>query len=308
MVTHYYSNTRSEKLDTVSAAKSGSWIHIVEPSTAELEELSDEFKLDKDLLSDALDPYESPRIERDGQYVYVYTRYCYPEGSDIATEPLLIIYGPNNIFTLVRINTTILDRYVSGAERVVTTQRTKTLLQFLGEVNMSYRRHLNKVSRRILSIRSQLHKRDISNQQFVSFIDVEEDLNEFMAALQPQGAMLRNLLNSRFLKLYADDEDLVEDLSLGTAELIDLTKSRLKTISNTREAYATIATNNLNRTFKRLTSLGIFLTIPTVVSSLLGMNVKLPLETDPRAFWYILGFIAALTTVIILFFRRKRWL
>ena len=58
-----------------------------------------------------------------------------------------------------------------------------------------------------------------------------------------------------------EDEDLIEDLSLSASELIELTKSRLKTIQNMRDAYSTIATNELNKVFKRLTSIAIFMAI-----------------------------------------------
>jgi magnesium transporter len=112
-------------------------------------------------------------------------------------------------------------------------------------------------------------------------------LNEYLTSLQSQAVVFRNLLSGKFLPLYEDDEDLIEDLSLGTTELIDLIKSRLKTISNIRDAYSTIMANNLNRIFKHLTSIGIFMVIPTVTASLYGMNLALPVATHPNAFWYI---------------------
>ena len=105
-----------------------------------------------------------------------------------------------------------------------------------------------------------------------------------------------------------NDEDLIEDLQLSASELIELTKSRLKTIQNIREAYNTIATNNLNSVFKRLTSIAIFMAIPTIVGGLYGMNVDLPLATNPNAFWYILVFTFTVMLAFVLFFKRKKWL
>lgn len=308
MIEIFYSNTRAPELEKRDQPKAGSWIHAVEPTSAELQELSEAYDLDLDLLFDATDIYESPRVEREDNSVYIFTRYCYPDGKDIATEPLLIIYNKDYLFTIMRRSSTVLDQMLNGVQPVLTTQRTKSLLQFLGSINTSYVRNIHQISKQILSIRSKLSKQDIKNEYFIEFIDLEEILNEYLSSLQSQAVVFRNLLSGKFLPLYEQDEDLIEDLSLGTTELIDIIKSRQKTISNTREAYATIMANNLNKTFKKLTSIGIFLTIPTITTGLYGMNLRLPLSRNPNAFWLILLIVMSITSLAILMFKKLKLL
>jgi magnesium transporter len=308
MIEILHSTTRAPHPAKQKQAKKGSWIHATEPTTEELRYLAETYDLDEDLLTDAMDIYETPRIEKEESATYIFARYCYPEGHDIATEPLLIIYGKDYLFTILRRDTGILNRLTKGIEPVATTQKTKTLLYILGAINYSYDRDLNQVNKHILSIRSKLTKEDIRNQYFIEFIDIEENLNEYVTALQPQAVMLRNLVGGRFLPLYEQDKDLVEDLLLSTTELIDLIKSRIKTISNTREAYATIMANTLNRTFKRLTSISIFMTIPAITAALYGMNLALPLAKNPNAFWIILLLVMILTTGCIWVFKKLKWL
>lgn len=308
MIEILHSTSRAPKPVRQETAKKGSWIYVVDPSDEELETLSETYKLDIDLLNDALDIYETPRVERDGQTSYVFARYAYPEGRDIATEPMLIIYSNDYIFTILRTDTKILNRLREGVEPIATTQKTKTFLQILGAINYSYDQSMHQVSKYILSIRSKLSKAEIKNEYFIEFIDIEENLGEYLSALQPQAVMLSKLLGGKFLTLYEDDKDLVEDLSLSTTELIDLIKSRLKTIGNIRDAYATIMANDLNRIFKRLTSIGIFLALPTVVASLYGMNVDLPFDASPLAFWVILLIIMGGTLAFIRVFKKLKWL
>lgn len=308
MITIFHSTSRQPKLEQQEKARSGSWVHVVEPNEKELEELAKDYDLDRDLLRDATDLYETPRVERDGKITYVFARYCYPQGHTIATEPILVIFTDSQLITVQRVANPVLDRLLEGNEAVATTQRTKTFLQILSAINNSYERNIHQINKHILSIRSKLSKAEIKNEYFIEFIDIEDNLNEYLTALQPQAVMLRNLLGGRFLPLYEDDKDLIEDLSLGTTELIDLVKSRLKTISNIRDAYSTIMANNLNRIFKRLTSIGIFLAVPTVMASLYGMNVMLPNANSPEAFWEILGVTGLATAIIILIFKRLKWL
>lgn len=308
MITVYHSSARARELSVIDTPRAGSWCHAVEPTADELERLAAEFGLDPDLLHDAIDIYEAPRVEIENQSTYIFTRYCHPAGQDIATEPLLIIYTQNNIVTIMRKADVVLDQILLGTVPILTTQKTKTFLHILEQINRSYRIQLQQVSRRILQTRSKLRQSELSNFEFVSFIELEEDLNEFLTALQPQAAVLTSLNTGRYMRLYEEDRDLIEDLMLNTTELIELTKSRIRTLVNIRQAYDTIATNNLNKTFRRLTSIAIFLTIPTIIGGLFGMNVSLPLQDNPYAFLVILGVIATLMLGTITYFKHRSWL
>jgi len=306
MTTLYYNSASDAAVDLISKPKAGAWIAVMGPSETELDTLAAKYKLDRDLLSDAVDIYEAPRVEKDEGNVYVYTRYCYPEGKEIATEPLLIIATTDFLITIMRTESDLLSAFTSGKVPVNTTQKAHLLVQIMEAVNSSYQRQLIKVSKQILRTRAQLRQSQISNKAFIGIIELEEDLNEFTAALQPQGILLAALSSTKYLRLSEEDREMIEDLRLGTNELIELTKSRLRTLTNIRQAYDAIATNNLNNTFKRLTSIAIFLTIPTIVGGLFGMNVPVPFQHHEHAFTYVLVIVAVLMLTTFWFFRRRR--
>ncbi|MEK7626087.1 MAG: magnesium transporter CorA family protein [Patescibacteria group bacterium] len=310
MITHYFSTVRSRKLQILDAHKAGSWCHVVNPTKSDVEYLVEVFGLDQDILTDATDIYEAPRVETDDKATYVFTRYCHPDGDNTSTEPLLVVYTDSNIVTIMRTQDKVLDNLINGSVDILTTQKTKTFLHILEEINRSYRVQLNLVSKQILKFRSELRLAEITSDQIVRFIEIEEDLNEFLAALQPQALVLTALESGKYMRLYDDDRDMVEDIMLGTSELIELSKSRVRTVANIRQAYDVIATNNLNRTFRRLTSIAIFLTIPTIIGGLFGMNVELPFnnEGDPANFWFVLGLILASMISFISVFKYKRWI
>lgn len=308
MIEIYHSTGTAPVPKKQAAARKGSWIRVTDPSEADLKRLADDYGLELDLLNDAMDIYETPRIERDNGNVYVYSRYCFPRVRDVSTEPLLIIYATDVLITIQRIDTPLLDRLAKGKLSVATTQRTKTLLQMLYEVNLSYEKDIKQINKQILSIRTKLRRDELSSKFMVEFIDTEENLNEYLIALQPQVTMFRSLVSGKNLPLYEDDKDLVEDLMLGSNELIDLITSRVKTIANIRDSYSTIIAGNLNDIFKRLTSIGIFLAVPTIMASLYGMNVILPNADSPNAFWEIAGFTVLVTAITVVIFRRLKWL
>ncbi len=308
MITIYYSRARERALQKLDVARGGSWIVVSEPTMEELDELSSTYGLDRDTLSDAVDIYEAPRIEVDEGVVYIFTRYCFPEGREIATEPLLLAFTTDYLFTIGRIESKILDHLTHDRAEFVTTQKTKTILQILTGINRSYAVELNKISRRILQLRAKLRSSQLTRREFLSIIELEEDLNEFLSALEPQGKLIDKLLSGKYLRLYEEDRDMVEDIERSTDELIEQTRNRLRTLTNMRQAYDAIATTNLNDTFKRLTSIAIFLTIPTIIGGLWGMNVKVPFAGHDWAFLFVLICIAVVTAAFIWFFNRKKWL
>lgn len=307
MQTIYFSSARNRALEKLDKVRKGAWVSLVAPTQAELMDFAPVYNLNPDLLGDAIDIYEAPRVEEDEGNIYIYTRYCHPDGKEVATEPMLIVYTKDNLITISRQNTPIYKRLLEQGNDILTTQKTKTMMLILSEVNRSYRLHLNYISKQILRFRAELKKSDISNREFINIIELEEDLNEFVAALQPEATALATLTSGRYVPLYEDDRDFIEDIQLDNAELIEFTKSRLMALRNIRQVHDAIATNNLNRTFKRLTSISIFLTVPTIMGGLWGMNVGVPLMHHPYAFYIVLCFTAILTTVTVIIFNAKKW-
>ena len=100
----------------------------------------------------------------------------------------------------------------------------------------------------------------------------------------------------------------MQDLMIANSQLVDSARSVLKTIQNIRTATEAILTNKLNGTIQRLTILTIILTIPTIVASLYGMNIPLPLATNPMAFWMVLTVILITVIIAVLIFKRSNWL
>ncbi len=308
MIDIYHSTARSRKLAKLDEVKVGSWIHAVEPTNAELDKLSKDLDLDRDILQDTADPHEAPRVEVSDGKVYVFCRYCRPEDPDIPTEPMLVIYTDKNIITVMRSADNILERLISGKTQLLTTQKTKTFLHVLDQINQTYRVQLLHIGKQILRFRSQMRRTEASNIDLIKFIELEEDLNEFLSALQPQALVLNALESGKYMRLYEDDREMADDIMLSTNELIELCKSRLRTVVNIRTAYDVIATNNLNKIFKRLTSIAIFLAIPTIIGGLWGMNVTIPFQHYKYAFGIVLVLIVVCMYLTAKFFNYKKWI
>lgn len=276
------------------------------PDPGEIEKVAAQCKLNIDLIRDALDPFEVPRLETEEDTTYVFTRLPVKNGEQITTTPLLITIGKDYIVTISREQLSFMEAFVQGKGLESTTQRVKLFIKIFFELNQEYNLLLTEISRRV---RSQIVALEhIDNKDIIQFVDFERVINDFMSALIPTNTILHNLLSGRHMQLYERDEDLVEDLFLGNNQLIETCRATLKNIVNIRDAYLTIMNQDTNRTVKLLTSLTILLTVPTMISSFIGMNVRIPFSESAMAFFMIIAFTALVVLILFKVFMKKRWL
>ncbi|MBI2013201.1 MAG: magnesium transporter CorA family protein [Candidatus Colwellbacteria bacterium] len=306
MIKIYQKTIRDREVKTIDSFKVGSWINVHNPTEEEIKLLAAGHSLEESLLKDALDPYEVPRIEIEGKSAYVFTRVPYGEETRISTAPLLIVIGENFVLTLSLKPLPFLEEFLTGKVDFSTTQKTKLFLQIFSQIVSTYNNSLTQISRRVRGVGIRLE--EIKNKDIAQLVGFEGVLNDFLAALVPTNAILTNLLPGRFIALYEEDKDLVEDFSLGIGQLVETCKSNLKTMVNIREAYSTIVTNNLNRIIRLLTALTVIIAIPTMVFSLFGMNVALPGTHSPHAIFWILSGTGLVTILLLIAFIKNRWL
>lgn len=306
MITFYYKTLKEQELQTLDKFKTGSWVALENPTEEEMDFLARDLSLERDLLADSVDPHEVPRVERENGVTYVFTRVPIQEEAQTTTTPLMIAVGKNFVLTVSRIPLPFLTKFQQGEVEFYTTQKTKLFLQVFAEMNTTYSSFINSIARSVRRVTVNLER--IGNKEIQQFVMFESSLNDFLAALVPTNTLLDSLLSGKFLRLYDEDHELVEDLMLSNRQLIELCQSNMRSIANIREGYSTIMTNNLNRVIKLLTALTIVLAVPTIIGSFYGMNVRLPLADSPDAFLVVLGITILASVGVLALFLKNRWL
>jgi len=309
MIHYFYRATDTPQSQILSKFKTGSWVYTENPTEAELEQLQ-KLGLEDGMLADALDADEVPRFEIEDGITYVFTRFAYKNGSGkVVTAPIMIALSPRFILTLAMVACPKLKQFAEKGPDNITTHRSELLLEILELLLETYATQLNGINKQIRSARTSLNARRVSNKDFVQFVEIEDVLNEFLGDLIPANSVLQSLTGRRKnLSFDEEDHDLIEDLQLSATQLIDTIRGSLKTAVNIREAYTNIATNNLNRQVKILTTLTVVLTIPTIIGSYWGMNVNVPFHNNSHAFVFIMLGSAGIAGIILLIFRRNHWL
>lgn len=307
MITYYFKSLRTKEVQVLDEYRPGAWVSVEHPTEAEIASLSETFNLDIGDLEDVLDEDEMPRLERDKDNTYVFVRHVYNgQEHEPTTSPVLFVIGPELFMTIAYRNFPRIERFMSGQIEFATTQRTKLFLLMMDEIVDQYEVFINKVSRRIQTIRGRLRSHNVEREDFVDFVVIEDELNEFLSALQPMSALLRRLRLGRHVAVFEQDQELIEDLLLNNEQSIEACLSNIKTIVNIREAYSTIASNELNRTMKLLTIATVLIALPNVFFGMYGMNVHLPFADHPLGYFIVVGTTLVVMGATILIARAKK--
>lgn len=306
MITHYFRTIKDTELKQIDEPRNGIWIHVESPTKTEMKALVEKYNLDEAVMEDASDFFEMPRMEQEGEVTYFFTRYPFDEkDEDIDTAPILIAVGPTFVLTLVHRDVPFLNGFLNGSRNIFTTQKTKVFIKFMDALTKAYDKELIQMRKAVYRDRTRV--RNISGNDIQRLVSYEHALNDTIAAVVPTNTWLKHLASGGHIALHADDKELMEDLMIDNNQLIESTQSLLKSIQNVRTASEATLTQRLNNTIQMLTALTVILTVPTIIGSFYGMNVQLPFDDSPYAFWMVMGMVAALMLLVGYYFVRKKW-
>ncbi len=295
--------TTIEKFDKYSP---GCWVNVVAPTPREIDYLINELKIDPGFIHSSLDEEESPRIESEDEQtlVIVDIPIINKEKTDTTmytTMPVGIILTPTNVVTVCLKPTALIEDFENGVMRNVQTHlKTRFLLNILLKTASQYLIFLKQIDRRSSDLEGLLH-RSMKNKELIQLLGLEKSLVYFSTSLKSNEITLEKILRGRIIKMYEEDQDLLEDVLIEIKQAIDMSNIYSSILSGTMDAFASIISNNLNIVMKVLTSITILMAIPTMIFSFYGMNVDGLLLAQfswfPLAISGVLTLVAALVLI-----------
>jgi magnesium transporter len=300
----------------------GVWVNLVDPSEAELLEVSSTLNINMDLLKAALDEEERSRTEvEDNSLLILINIPVYSEdsvGLIYDTRPLGIIVSEHSVITVCLQENLLIKEFEYNKQRSFGTyKKTRFVLQILFTTAYYYLRFLKQIDKKSSIIENQLHK-SMKNEELIKLLNLEKSLVYFITSLRANEIVMEKLLKShlikfdpelqltsQILKMYPDDEELLEDVITENKQAIEMAETYSNILSGMMDAFASVISNNLNIVMKFLTSVTIVMALPTMVASFFGMNVAVPLQHSPFAFLFTISLSVLLSLLAVILLRRK---
>lgn len=305
MVEYYRKHTTREPLTRLTTSQSDDvWAHT--NNSHDLASLIAEFDLDANIVDDVRDQRELTRVESNDSGVYVFLRTLGKEhDGHVVSVPMLAVITPHAFVTAAP-HVPFTPSHINDNWLTTTTDRSGLLLSVILDTVTAYEARVLSTGDTVAKIRTRLKTHEVNNDDFIMFVSIEDNLNQYHQNLDGLLSVMRRLHENRLNLFSTQDLETIDDVILHIEQLLVAIKSYVHGVGSIQNAYSTIANNRLNHRMKTLTVFTVLLTLPNVFYGMYGMNIALPFQDAPWAYTAIVGITVLLILVISIVAKRLR--
>ena len=297
------------KLSHLTEWEPNCWIQVTCPTEDDQRELEERFNIPDYFISDISDTDERARYEYDDGWMLIILRIPYVKEirsrTPYTTVPLGIIHKRDVTITVCFYETNMMLDFVAFHQ--------KRGAGFIDHVDLTFRLFLSSAVwylKRLKQINALIDKakhnldHTVNNESLIGLSRLQDSLTYFNTSIRGN----ENLLQKLKFKLQVDelDDDLIEDVNIEMTQARETTAIYSDILESTMDTYSSIINNNMNTVMRTLTSVTIILMIPTLVTSMFGMNLINGMENAPFGFLAALIISVVVSAITWAFLRYKR--
>jgi magnesium transporter len=309
MIKIYNTDIATNETSEINEIKNGCWINLVSPTENEIKKVCKSVKMKEDFIRYSLDYEEKARIDIEDEDNTILFIIDVPimdkENNETihSTIPLGIIVVRDDYFLTVSLKQT---RVISDLKQsnIITYKKSRSILQIFYKNSELFLKELKKINREKEVTEKELNT-SMKNKELLKMLSIEKSLVYITTSLKSNELVMEKTMKGKIIKLYDEDEDILEDAIIENRQAIEMAKIYSDILSGTMDAYASIISNNLNIVMKFLTLVTIALSIPTLFFSMWGMNVNVPFQNNPYGFVIIVVMSIVVTLAIMWWFKKN---
>ncbi|MEG0872551.1 MAG: magnesium transporter CorA family protein [Clostridia bacterium] len=311
MVDIYKTNATTGLLEKIDKPVKGCWINIVKPIDEEIKKIAKAVDVDEQLFHYPLDMAEKAHIDKDDTEVLIVVdspATVMKKGSKIYTTlPLGMIIVRDDIFiTISQVKINVIENVLNLNKpfQICTDKKSRFVFQILFDMAKDYIRYLTYINQDLEKFEDHMAK-TMSNKELLDIMSFEKTMIYFDASSKANQVVLEKLKRGKAIELYEEDEEILEDTLIENRQAIEMIQTYSDILNGIVDIFGTMVSNNLNIVMKFLTSITIIISVPTFVTSFLGMNVQFPFETGISGFHAIIIISLILTILSAIWLKKK---
>jgi len=293
-----------------------SWINIVDPSPEDIAHLRRYYPFHPLDLEDCLSSIERPKVDEYENYLFAVMHFPIydPDARISRISELDVFIGSGYLITLHDGELKPLLRLFEECQKDERA-RSKHMSRGAGQLlygildrTVDYvMRILSQVGSRINQVEERIFVEDM--RHIVEEISViRRDVIALRRIIKPQISVVSNLerKDRPFIREGMDVYfgDIVDGFSRAWDELED----HREVIENLSSTSDSITSYRINETMRALTVISVLLLPLSLLASIYGMNVSLPFDKNPYAFYGLIGFMVALIVGLVVLFRSRKYI
>jgi len=293
-----------------------SWINIIDPTHDDISHLRRYYPFHPLDLEDCLSDIERPKVDEYEDYLFIVMHFPIydPHERVSRISELDIFIGSGYLITLHHGELRPLRRLFDECqkdERARAKHMTKGAGQLLYGIldrSVDYVMSiLGKVGERIDAVEQNIFVEDM--RTIVEELSIiRRDVIALRRIIKPQIAVIANLERKDRPFIREGMEVYFGDILDGFSRAWDELEDHREVIESLSETSDSITSYRINETMRALTVISVLLLPLSLLAGIYGMNVSLPFQNHPLAFWGIMLFMAAVGVILVYLFRRRKWI
>ena len=309
----YFKNLNRQTLE-IDQAEGANWINVTPPfQQIEADTLSQTLNIPPDFLTDTLDIEERARYEiEDGVRLMILktpveNKSVNESDAFYVTIPIsIIITERNQVITVNSFENVAIRRFLNTFAKRHPERPNMMVLKVFEKVVMDFMEVLKEINHRRNIVEQKLYDSN-RNEELLSLMRVQKSLVYFVTALRSNELLLMKMERTNFLNCDEEEREFLADLIVEFSQALEMADTYTNILVSTLDAFASIINNNMNLVMKRLTSITILISLPTLIASFFGMNVTIPFSEGAHSFYLPIILSILVSVVVSFYFNKKRW-
>ncbi|ODS39324.1 MAG: magnesium and cobalt transport protein CorA [Candidatus Altiarchaeales archaeon WOR_SM1_86-2] len=291
------------------------WINIDGIHDVEIiEKLGKHFGLHPLLLEDILNTDQRPKMEDFGDYIFVVLKMLdYDENKDeIKSEQVSLILGSNYVISFQESVGDVFDpareRIRNGKGRMRKMGADYLIYSLMDAIVDEYFIILEKIGEKIEDMEEELVTNPTPETLHIIH-KLKRDMIFLRKSVWPLREVINGMQRAESPLIRESTGIYLRDVHDHTIQVIDTIETYRDMISGMLDIYLSSISNKMNEVMKVLTIIATIFIPLTYIAGIYGMNFRYMPELEWRwGYFVVLLFMAVIGILMVVYFRRKRWL
>ncbi len=309
----YYKNINRQTVE-IKQPEGANWINVTPPfQEREIINLSQTLNIPRDFLTDTLDIEERARYAKEDEVKLIILKTPVENESlnesdaYYVTIPIsIIITEMKQIVTVNSFDNEAIHKYLGTFQKRNPGRPNMMVLKIFEKVIMDSIDVLKKINQKRNLLEQKLYDSN-RNEELLYLMRVQKSLVYFVTALRSNELLLMKMERTNFLNCDEEEKEFLQDLIVEFSQALEMANNYTNILSSTMDAFASIINNNMNIVVKRLTAITIIISVPALVTSFFGMNVRFPTENTVTGFYVAIGLSVLISVITSMYFYKRKW-
>lgn len=280
----------------------------------EIEKMGKQYQLHSLIIEDIVNTQQRPKMEEFENYLFVVLKMLHmDQDKGLIVEHVSLVLGKNYVLTFQEAEGDVFDSVrnrLRTSKGLIRSMQADYLLYALMDAVVDYYFYLlDEIGNRLESLEDQLFETQASDDITAEIQSLKREILRIKRAIAPLREVVSRIEKSGHatlsekITIYLSD---LQDHIIQVTESIEIYREMTWSLM---DMYMTTISNKMNTIMKVLTIIATIFIPLTFIAGIYGMNFEnIPELSYQNGYFVLLGVMLVIFLVMLLYFRRKKWL